>query len=367
MEFKTFTPLSVSSKFAICGVPLRMDTYKTCSFNCKYCFANFRKVMEFEKTLQIGNVSWLERKLDKIYNKKQVNKSSFLDVLLEERITWHCGGMSNPFQPAEKKLGITRQMIDIANKYNVSILFSTKSDSVYGADIRPDLHTFQLSVTNVDDRSDIEPTVPSIEKRYKFYKELKEKGFKVGIRVQPFMPGITDTRIIEMFKDADWFTIEGIKLVPQNKEHKEEMLKLLKLDKDNFTQMGLLNLKPSIRLHYYNEFIEKLEEYGIPYSVADNDLHFISKGECCCGDTLVSKSTKFNNTSMLYNYGKDYSLDDVKDNLGEFYDCNACQLFTSNRTEGCKTVGEFYDKRFDRKSSPFSPKFQYNEYRHEDK
>lgn len=70
MEFKTFTPLSVSSKFAICGVPLRMDTYKTCSFNCKYCFANFRKVMEFEKTLQIGNVSWLERKLDKIYNKK---------------------------------------------------------------------------------------------------------------------------------------------------------------------------------------------------------------------------------------------------------------------------------------------------------
>lgn len=183
MEFKTFTPLSVSSKFAICGVPLRMDTYKTCSFNCKYCFANFRKVMEFEKTLQIGNVSWLERKLDKIYNKKQVNKSSFLDVLLEERITWHCGGMSDPFQPAEKKLGITRQMIDIANKYNVSILFSTKSDSVYGADIRPDLHTFQLSVTNVDDRSDIEPTVPSIEKRYKFYKELKEKGFKVGIRV----------------------------------------------------------------------------------------------------------------------------------------------------------------------------------------
>ena len=49
MEYKKFTPLNVSSKFAICGLPLRVDTYKTCSFNCKYCFSNNRKIMEFEK------------------------------------------------------------------------------------------------------------------------------------------------------------------------------------------------------------------------------------------------------------------------------------------------------------------------------
>lgn len=49
MEFKKFTPINVSSKFAICGIPLRVDTYKTCSFGCKYCFSNNRKVMEFEK------------------------------------------------------------------------------------------------------------------------------------------------------------------------------------------------------------------------------------------------------------------------------------------------------------------------------
>lgn len=39
--------------------------------------------------------------------------------------------------------------------------------------------------------------------------------------------------------------------------------------------------------------------------------------------------------------------------------CKCYQLFTSNRQEWCKTVKEFYDKRFDRKSSPFSPKFLY--------
>lgn len=77
MEFKKFTPLNVSSKFAICGIPLRVDTYKSCSFGCKYCFANHRKIMEFEKTLQVANLSWLEKKLDKIYNKNIYNKESF--------------------------------------------------------------------------------------------------------------------------------------------------------------------------------------------------------------------------------------------------------------------------------------------------
>lgn len=61
MEYKKFNILSVSSKFAICGLPLRVDTYKTCSFACKYCFSNCRKIMEFEKNLQIGNISQFEK------------------------------------------------------------------------------------------------------------------------------------------------------------------------------------------------------------------------------------------------------------------------------------------------------------------
>lgn len=358
-NIKKFTPLSVSSKFAICGIPLRADTYKTCSFGCAYCFSNNRKIMEFEKKLQIGNLKWLERKLDNILNKNCFKKDSFLDMLIKEGITWHCGGMSDPFQPIENKLHITKQMIDITNKYNINILFSTKSDTVYGADIKPNLHTFQLSVTNIENNKDLEPNVPNIQKRKQFFDELKSKGFKVGIRVQPFIPGVSNIEIIEMFKDADWFTIEGIKIVPQNKEHKENLLRIINIPRKNFIQMGLLNLKPEIRLKSYKSFIKKLEEYDIPYSIADNDLHYLSKGSCCCGDTLIKKSTTFNNTYLIKKHGLDYNLEDVKKNLGEFSKCKACQLFTSNRQEGCKTVEDFFKKRFNRKTSPFSPKFQY--------
>lgn len=267
--------------------------------------------------------------------------------------------MSDPFQPAEKKFQITKQLLDVTNKYGVHILFSTKSDTTYDCDIRPDLHTFQLSVTNVDNRIDVEPNVPSIEDRYKFYKSLKERGFKVGIRIQPFIPKISTLDIVDNFKDADHFTIEGLKLVPQNKEHKEYLLELTGLKSSDFTQMGLLNLKPEIRLELYKPFIKKLQENNISYSIADNDLHQLGTSKCCCGDALIHKSTDFNNTAMLHKYGIDYTKEQVDSEILKCgVDCCKCnQLFTSNRQEGCVTVKDFYDKRFDRKSSPFSPKF----------
>ena len=361
MEYKKFNPLNVSSKFAICGLPIRVDTYKTCSFGCKYCFSNCRKIMEFEKTLQVGNISLVEKKLNNIFNKQIVKPENLLDVLISNGYTWHCGGMSDPFQPIEKKLGVTKQLIDITNKYGVHILFSTKADTIYDCDINPELHTFQLSVTNTSDRTDIEPNVPYLHSRYGFYCKLKDKGFKVGIRVQPFIPGITTTDIIDVFNDADNFTIEGLKLVPQNKEHKDYLLELTGLESSDFTQMGLLNLKPEIREKLYEPFIKKLNENNIPYSIADNDMHHIGTNKCCCGDALIHKSTTFNNTAMIYGYGLDYTKEQLDNELSssQIGCCKCNHLFTSNRQEGCVTVQEFYGKRFFRKSSPFSPEFLY--------
>ncbi len=367
MELKKFNPINVSSKFAICGLPIRVDSYKTCSFGCKYCFAENREIMKYNKIIQVGNVKQVEKKLQKIFDKKEIDNNNFLDVLISENITWHWGGMSDPFQPCEKKLGITKQLVDVTNKYGIHVLFSTKSNTTYDVDIRPDLHTFQLSISNVDDLKEIEPNVPSIQSRYEFYRSLKDKGFKVGIRIQPFIPNISTLKIVEMFKDADMFTLEGIKIVPQNKECKEFILNKMGLNKEDFTQMGLLNLKPTIRLEMYKPFIDYFEEHNIPYSIADNDLRWIGNNRCCCGDRLVHKSTNFNSTAMIMKYGIDYAKEQLDEELfnANCRDCKCNHLFTSNRQEGCTTVQDFYDKRFYRSSSPFSPEFQHKEEKHE--
>ena len=91
----------------------------------------------------------------------------------------------------------------------------------------------------------------------------------------------------------------------------------------------------------------------------ENQLpYYFSKSKCCCGEPLIKKSTDFNNVALFFK-NKDYSLKDVFLDLGDCGNCKANNLFTSNRQEGCVTVKEFFEKRFDRASSPFSKKFMY--------
>ena len=355
-----FEGLNVSSKFAICGLPLRVDSYKTCSFLCRYCFANGRKVMEFEKCLTIANTESIEKRCDRIFNHGDYDPQNFLDALIANRVTWHFGGMSDPFQPCNADLKITNKIIDIGNRYGVTMLISTKADTTHGADLRPDLHTFQLSVSNVHNRRDIEPGVPDIESRYRFFCNLKERGFRVGIRIQPFIPGVSDLGIVEKFKEADHFIIEGLKIIPQDGEQKDYCFGELGMKPSHFTQMGLLNMLPEWRYELYQPFVAYFNEHGMSFSISDNDMRWLGNNTCCCGDRLIAKSPGFDVTAMIMKRkDRHWTLDNVLREVGCYRDCIAKDLFTSNRTEGCKTVAEFYRMRFGRASSPFSPKFQY--------
>lgn len=308
----------------------------------------------------IGDVRALERRFEKVFVRKQPRADDYVDALLVDGITLHMGGMSDPLQPAEEHYGVTREIIELTKRYGCRVLVSTKSDSLRGVAFDPGLHSFQLSVSNVED-SALEPNVPGIAARVRFYEKLKEDGFKVGIRLQPFIPGLSDERIVEVFHDADHFTIEGLKLVPQNAQHVVDMLKATKLDKSLFVQKGLLNLRPDVRTELYAPVVEALEYHAIPYSIADNDMHHLSKCKCCCGDTLVGASTDYNSTALCFRFGRgEYELEDVRRLAERHSDCKVKQLFASNRQEGCSTLMDFFEKRFDRASSPFSPKFLYD-------
>lgn len=360
LTYPKFEGLNVSSKFAICGLPVRVDSYKTCSFGCKYCFANGRKIMEFKKNLQIADTDSIERRLSRISNGGG-QADNFLDTLLRQRITWHFGGMSDPFQPVNEELRVTNKIVDIANRYGYSILFSTKSDTVHGANIRPDLHSFQLSVTNTAKSPEFEPFVPDLSSRLSFFRELKLGGFNVGIRIQPFIPGISGLDIIKAFEGADHFTIEGLKVVPQNEEQKEYVFKELGISEDLFTQKGLLNLLPEYRYKLYEPIISYLESHGISYSISDNDMRYLTNNDCCCGDALVKKATRFNVTAMIRKYGREYSVAEISKEVAESgcAGCKCSDLFTSNRIDGATTVGEFFKRRFKKPSNPASPNFQY--------
>lgn len=287
-----------------------------------------------------------------------MREGDFIDTLLDMGVTIHCGALSDPFQPCEGRFGATAGMVAATREYGQTVLFSTKTDDLRGVELDPELHTLQMSVTSADGCPELEPGVPSVEGRRRLYDDLKSRGFRVGIRIQPFVPGISDERIVRMFPDADQVTVEGLKLVPQNREHVASVLGITGLDKADFKQLGLLNLRPEIRERLYAPLIEELERQGVPWSIADNDMHERGTNFCCCGDRLVSRSTGFDTTAMCHKYSEVYGLDEVFEEAGEdILACKVNQLFTSNRQEGCRTVEEFYHARFERPSSPFSPRF----------
>ena len=91
-NIKKMKMLNVSSKFAICGLPIRVDSYRYCTFGCKYCFANNREIMSPNPEIKIGNIKQLEKYLHKIFIDKKIDETNFLDVLVSNKITWHGGG-----------------------------------------------------------------------------------------------------------------------------------------------------------------------------------------------------------------------------------------------------------------------------------
>ena len=361
MSITLFDPIDSTSKFPICGMPIRLDTYKNCTFGCKYCFAN-RKIGGNNFKFGIGNPISVENRLNKIFIKKDKENFIFLDQLIANGYTWHCGGMSDPFQPAEEEYNATKKIIDITNEYNIHILFSTKTDNTYNVNLNPNLHSFQLSITNLDNRRDLEPNIPDIESRYKFFLNLKEKGFMVGIRIQPFIPGISDIKIFEKFKDADHFTIEGLKIIANNLDIRKELLDITGLKAEDFKNMGLLNLRPEIRVKYYAPIIQWCKENNKSYSIADNDMHYLGNNRCCCGDNLTfNQYTKFNTTYMSHTSSSniDYTLEEVLANIEKenILNSNCKHCFFSDSQGDCITIKDFYEKKFNLKSSTFSPKY----------
>jgi DNA repair photolyase len=383
---KTFEILNSSSKFAICGLPLRVDTYSYCTFQCKYCFAHNRFIPQYVRkrgeeekvenirSIRTPNFKAFDNQLSRIYGKSKYNPKSLTDVLVKDKITWHCGGMSDPFSEYEKKYHYTKKMIEIANAYDVHILFSTKSNTYYDCPVTPKNHTFQLSITNTKEHAEFEPGAPTLSSRIRFFNDLKNKGFKVGIRIQPFIPGESSKEIVKIFKDADYVTIEGLKLMQTPADFKQNIVKLFNLNFDMFKyQGGSYELKPSLKLELYKSTIELLEDLNIPHSIADNDLHYLSSGYCCCGDPLIHKSTTFNSTYFLKKFGKEYTIDNVKESIPmEYSECSTVAI--SPMRFGAlddkikkddifkRRYSSIYDQfkiNFDKKSSTFSPKYQY--------
>ena len=164
--------------------------------------------------------SWTEVKV----NAPELVKRKYVDGGV------YMSSVSDPYQPIEKKLKLTRQVLENLDK-RIKLSILTKSDLVLrDIDIFKKFKDIEVGLTiNSFDgplKKVFEPFSPANEKRIKALKILKESKIKTYTFISPIIPGLIDLEDVikktKDFTDFYWFEMINIRLAG------EEFIKVLK-------------------------------------------------------------------------------------------------------------------------------------------
>src|SRR4051812_17000808 len=197
-----------------------INPYIGCALGCTYCYARYAHGYAFDRAAAANpdhrevaaDVAalppWLafERRILVKENAHTVLQRTLrtgsdrhLALLAGESIT--IGTATDPYQPAERRFRITRQILEvIAQHPGLRCRIITKSPLVTrDVDVlkrinrhsRINIHV-SLITTDRDLARRIEPRAPTPEARLRAVRRLRESGIDVGVNVMPILPGITD-------------------------------------------------------------------------------------------------------------------------------------------------------------------------------
>ena len=188
-----------------------INPYRGCEHGCVYCYArpshsyvNLSPGLDFETRLfyKAHAAQLLETELSRPgYVCKPIN----------------LGANTDPYQPIERRLRVTRSILEVLQRHRHPVTIVTKSSLIErDLDILADLARDQLvsafvSITTLDAalKRKLEPRAPSPAARLHAVRALKEAGVPVGVFVAPVIPAVTDhemERILEAAAQAGALT-----------------------------------------------------------------------------------------------------------------------------------------------------------------
>lgn len=339
-KYKNF--LKPTSQFVMCGNCFRMDTYKGCSFGCKYCFANNRGGGNFFSTFQIADMAYVRRLFEASIDKGDC--STIKRECLNHYVPIHLGGLSDPFQHAEWKYGVTYEFLELTKRYKYPVNISTKTAHLpdkYWEVLDPKIHTFSISLMGLSEEYVRlwETNTPTPNERIEFIKLLKSKGFWVSIRIQPI---IDIDEVLALIKETDsfvdYYTVEHLKLPVDNKEAFNRLRENLNLSIPIVAKGREYEFESKTKLNNIN-LIKNTTKVKI--GCGDNDLHTLSDSLNCCGiDTMPETfSNWFKYNSMYIKMTGDRTQWKPKNN------CNQC-LNGACVIKGFSTVEDYVEKYY---------------------
>ena len=190
-----------------------INQYIGCQHACKYCYAKF--MCRWYNYGKWGTWIVVKENLPELVKKENVKGKVYMS------------SVSDPYQPIEKKLELTRNVLKNMNK-NIKLGILTKSDLVLrDIDIFKEFKDIEVGLTiNSFDgavKREVEPFSPSNEKRVEALKSLHESGIKNYAFISPIIPNLTYVEeLIKETKDfTDFYWFEFLNLRASGKEFRE--------------------------------------------------------------------------------------------------------------------------------------------------
>lgn len=170
-----------------------LNPYSGCRFACEYCYARF-----FAPTLdeQESWGDWVKVKRNSIALIRRACNSRAQGRRLEIGDAIYMSSATDPYQPIERKLGLTSSILKELVPLQPRLTIQTRSPIVVrDVDLLRQFRHIRVNFTVTTDseqtRLRYEPHCPSIEARLKAARAVSDAGIPIGISISPMLP-ITD-------------------------------------------------------------------------------------------------------------------------------------------------------------------------------
>jgi len=185
------------------GMGFSLNPYQGCEHGCVYCYARnsheywgYSAGMDFEQKILVkrNSVDLLEKKL-------QSKRWEAAPIVLS--------GNTDCYQPIEKKLEITRQLLQTFLKYKHPVGIITKNALIQrDIDILKELAQdnlihVNLSITSLDEnvRRLLEPRTATVKKRLETLELLSKENIPTSVMMAPIIPGINSHEVLPLVKE----------------------------------------------------------------------------------------------------------------------------------------------------------------------
>jgi len=181
-----------------------MNPYQGCEHGCIYCYArNTHEYWGYSAGLDFERKIIAKPNAPQLMEKQFMNKNWVVSPIM-------FSGNTDCYQPIERKMKITRQMLEVLLKFRHPAGMITKNDLIIrDVDILQELAKLNLihvmvSITslNNDLRLKMEPRTVTAKNRLKVIETLNKAGIPVGVMTAPIIPGLNSDEIPDLIKAA---------------------------------------------------------------------------------------------------------------------------------------------------------------------